>query len=37
MDLNVPSEVADLVWRHRQEVLLTNNLSAFRLIVDGAV
>ncbi len=35
MFLNVPSEVADLVWRHRQEVLLANNLQAFTLVVDG--
>ena len=37
MDLVVPAAIADLVWRHRQEVLLTNNLQSFRLIVDGTV
>ena len=37
MDLQVPAAIADLVWRHRQEVLLTNNLQSFRLIVDGTV
>ena len=33
--LNVPAEVADLVWRNRREVLLTNNLASFDLVVNG--